>query len=376
MVGQDALPLVASHPWSAIVDAKRIIGRMSNDATLIAEAHRHEGRLVPHPRIVRDAFGKQPATAARRAACDTCEPEIAFALHFHASQVSALTQLAADACMDAGSVMTQPQLQAWLHTRHWNATRIEAASASDAYLLVTPTAAACVLVRHMLDRLRTVLGHSQFSIGAITVPAEFDARQRQCTLDAYARAGLTATRVLHEPAAAAIAYGLHTRSDVQYVLVFDMGGGTLDISILYLQYNTFTVISTAGDGHLGGEDVDDCVLRIMESQLNSSDSASYAQACDASHAQEVPLCGPVPLKQQAEAAKIALSHADEAAWSCSVPAELPAADDEDTTLFPAAATMSPGIVRHTISRALFESSCASLWDRVLDPVRRALDAAN
>ena len=95
----------------------------------------------------------------------------------------------------------------------------------------------------------------------VTVPAYFNDAQRQATKDAGVIAGLTVERIINEPTAAAIAYGLDKKGGEHNILVFDLGGGTFDVSILTIDNGVFEVVSTAGDTHLGGEDFDH---RVME----------------------------------------------------------------------------------------------------------------
>ena len=94
----------------------------------------------------------------------------------------------------------------------------------------------------------------------VTVPAYFNDAQRQATKDAGAIAGLTVMRIINEPTAAAIAYGLDKRDGEKNVLVFDLGGGTFDVSLLTIDNGVFEVVSTNGDTHLGGEDFDNRVV--------------------------------------------------------------------------------------------------------------------
>ncbi|XP_065210435.1 heat shock 70 kDa protein II-like [Planococcus citri] len=102
----------------------------------------------------------------------------------------------------------------------------------------------------------------------ITVPAYFNDSQRAATVDAAKIADLNVLRIINEPTAAAIAYGLEERSsDVQNILIFDLGGGTFDVSILTLQNNVFEVISTAGDTHLGGEDFDNKMVNYFVEEI-------------------------------------------------------------------------------------------------------------
>ena len=90
----------------------------------------------------------------------------------------------------------------------------------------------------------------------VTVPAYFNDSQRQATKDAGSIAGLNVLRIINEPTAAAIAYGLDKKGDERNVLIFDLGGGTFDVSLLTIEEGIFEVKATAGDTHLGGEDFD------------------------------------------------------------------------------------------------------------------------
>ena len=115
------------------------------------------------------------------------------------------------------------------------------------------------VLRALAQRAEAALGGPL--VGAvITVPAYFDDAQRQATKDAAQRAGLTVLRLLNEPTAAAVAYGLDTANEGVYA-VYDLGGGTFDVSILRLARGVFEVLSTNGDAMLGGDDFDACVVR-------------------------------------------------------------------------------------------------------------------
>lgn len=102
------------------------------------------------------------------------------------------------------------------------------------------------------------LSHFSFQVknAVVTVPAYFNDSQRQATKDAGAIAGLNVLRIINEPTAAAIAYGLDKKGSERNVLIFDLGGGTFDVSILTIEEGIFEVKATAGDTHLGGEDFD------------------------------------------------------------------------------------------------------------------------
>ena len=169
----------------------------------------------------------------------------------------------------------------------------------------------------------------------ITVPAYFDDAQRQATKDAAQLAGLNVLRLINEPTAAAIAYGLDQSSEGVYA-VYDLGGGTFDISILRLTRGVFEVLATGGDSALGGDDYD----RVMVEFVQSTTSCVIATPSDKAQVMVV-----------ARACKEALSTQD------SVQFDL---------------TLSSGAVACTVTRAQFEDACKPLTQRTLNAVRKAL----
>ena len=120
-------------------------------------------------------------------------------------------------------------------------------------------------IHHRVDRAGKDVNNA-----VVTVPAYFNDSQRQATKDAGSIAGLNVLRIINEPTAAAIAYGLDKKGDERNVLIFDLGGGTFDVSLLTIEEGIFEVKATAGDTHLGGEDFDNrmvdyflCDLRVL-----------------------------------------------------------------------------------------------------------------
>ena len=103
----------------------------------------------------------------------------------------------------------------------------------------------------------------------VTVPAYFNDSQRQATKDAGSIAGLNVLRIINEPTAAAIAYGLDKKGDERNVLIFDLGGGTFDVSLLTIEEGIFEVKATAGDTHLGGEDFDNRMVDTQRRKLQA-----------------------------------------------------------------------------------------------------------
>ena len=173
----------------------------------------------------------------------------------------------------------------------------------------------------------------------ITVPAYFDDAQRQSTRDAAKVAGINVLRLLNEPTAAALAYGLNEGKEGQTVAVFDLGGGTFDISILRLEDGIFQVLSTAGDTHLGGDDFDQALAGVLLSQagITDADGPTYRAAIGA-----------------AERAKRALSAEDTATLS---------------------ATLGGQAVEAEIDRASFENLIRPIVSRTGNACQQALSDA-
>ncbi|MBO7132134.1 molecular chaperone DnaK [Candidatus Saccharibacteria bacterium] len=183
----------------------------------------------------------------------------------------------------------------------------------------------------------------------ITVPAYFDDSQRQATKDAGKIAGLEVKRIINEPTAAALAYGLESKKD-EKIVVFDLGGGTFDVSILELGDGVFEVMSTNGDTHLGGEDFDNIIVNYLVDEFKKESGIDIKG--DAAAMQRV--------KDEAEKAKKELSS------STSTDINLP---------FLSADADGPKHFEHTLTRAKLEELVSDLLDRLEEPVRKALKDA-
>ncbi|MBL8275791.1 MAG: Fe-S protein assembly chaperone HscA [Pelomonas sp.] len=201
--------------------------------------------------------------------------------------------------------------------------------------LKTPVDVGADVLRQLRERAEASLGGAL--VGAvITVPAYFDDAQRQATKDAARQAGLNVLRLLNEPTAAAVAYGLDTASEGTYV-VYDLGGGTFDVSLLRLTRGVFEVLATNGDALLGGDDFDETIARWFRGQ---QDALAWTDADAAA------------LRGAARQAKEALTDADEVTLRC---------------------VRADGVAQVArLTRAHFEQLVQPLVDRTLAPVKRAL----
>ena len=184
----------------------------------------------------------------------------------------------------------------------------------------------------------------------ITVPAYFNDDQRQATKDAGKVAGLDVKRIINEPTAASLAYGLDKEGEDQTILVFDLGGGTFDVSVLEIGDGVFEVKSTAGDNHLGGDNFDKAIVDWLAGEFKKSQGIDLTQ-------------DPMALQrlyEAAEKAKIELSSAQETQIN------LP---------FITADASGPKHLDMRVTRAKLAELTAPLLDRVVAPVRQALDDA-
>src|SRR5256712_4562847 len=140
----------------------------------------------------------------------------------------------------------------------------------------TPPELSAFILRDLKRNAEAALGE-EIKNAVITVPAYFNDAQRQATKDAGRIAGLDVLRIVNEPTAASLAYGLDKKNRGT-IAVFDFGGGTFDISILKITEGIFEVLSTAGDTHLGGDDIDDMLIRIVLGQLKQQPDVHQIQA--------------------------------------------------------------------------------------------------
>ena len=212
----------------------------------------------------------------------------------------------------------------------------------------TPPEISAMVLQKLKADAEEYLGE-EVTRAVITVPAYFNDSQRQATKDAGKIAGLEVERIINEPTAAAIAYGLDKDSD-ETILVFDLGGGTFDVSILDLEGGAFLVQATSGDTHLGGDDFDNKVMNWMVEEFKKENGIDLSQ--DKMAAQR--------LKEAAEKAKIELSSMSQT--NINLP-------------FITADASGPKHLDLTLTRAKFDELTADLVERTMGPTRQAMQDA-
>ncbi len=226
--------------------------------------------------------------------------------------------------------------------RHMGTSHKEAIEGKD----YTPQEVSAIILQHLKAYAEDYLGEP-VTKAVITVPAYFNDAERQATKDAGKIAGLEVERIINEPTAAALAYGLDKMDDDQTILVYDLGGGTFDVSILELGDGVFEVKSTAGDNRLGGDDFDQVIIDYLVEQFKKENGIDLSK--DKMALQR--------LKDAAEKAKKDLSGVT------STQISLP---------FITAGEAGPLHLEVTLSRAKFEELSANLVERTMGPTRQAL----
>ncbi|KAJ2990426.1 hypothetical protein NUW58_g2955 [Xylaria curta] len=209
----------------------------------------------------------------------------------------------------------------------------------------TPEEISAVILGKMKEVAESYLG-KKVTHAVVTVPAYFNDNQRQATKDAGIIAGLNVLRIVNEPTAAAIAYGLDKTGGERHIIVYDLGGGTFDVSLLSIDQGVFEVLATAGDTHLGGEDFDQRIINFWAKSYNKKNSVDVTKDAKAMG----------KLKREAEKAKRTLS-------------------SQKTARIEIESFFEGKDFTETLTRAKFEELNLDLFKRTLKPVQQVLDDA-
>ena len=220
--------------------------------------------------------------------------------------------------------------------------------------MLSPEAIGGMVVAELKHTAEQQLG-AAIKLAVMSVPAEFSAAQRNATVRAGELAGLEVLRVLSEPTAAAMAYGLHNKAQVEYIVVFDFGGGTLDVSLLRVDGGMYSTYAVAGNKHLGGEDLSHRLylhgLELFETERGAPMQSAVSRQ---------------RLRSAVETAKILLSKADATVLEVA----LDAVDGGAV-----GGNGDGGVFKVPVTRAMFETINVDLFEKVMAPLHRVLTDA-
>ncbi|EEC48892.1 predicted protein, partial [Phaeodactylum tricornutum CCAP 1055/1] len=211
---------------------------------------------------------------------------------------------------------------------------------------ISPQQVGSYVVSHLMRITETFLGHDNIKSAVICVPAKFNAAQKLATYQAFRQAGVTVARVVEEPTAAALAYGLNRKEGVDHILVYDFGGGTLDVSLLHVSDGFVDVMGSDGDDRLGGADFDAAIAHFLLEHRHGQAVVSRVSQALQSLVQALP--SNVDLEDQLSASYVSLE------GFCT-----------DLTTF-----------RLSLTSREYEQSVQALYARSISPVTRLLNDLN
>lgn len=244
---------------------------------------------------------------------------------------------------------------------------------------ISPRQVGSYVVHHLIQITKEFLGHENVKSAVLAVPAKFDSLQRQRTMEAFKEAGVTIARVLEEPAAAALAYGLHKKDGVEKILVYDFGGGTLDVSILHVAEGYCEVMGSDGDDRLGGADFDAAVAsvlskkhaKVLENLASYPINAEELSAICPQVSETMPICSVSSFHTIGERLKITLSQTGTTAQvQClALPSSYIATDKGSPS------AICSQLIPTDLSLSLdeYNSAAAPLFERSILPMTRLLN---
>jgi molecular chaperone DnaK (HSP70) len=357
LVGDVAKNRIDTHPHHTLYHAKRVLGRPSDDDAVIELTNEVEFDIVKSS-VVDDA------------ADDSNMDGVVFSVPFHTK----------------GTPIKN---------------KAQATPTDENHISLHPHQVGSYVINHLMEITSQFLGHEVRS-AVIAVPAKFNSAQRQATVQAYKDVGVKVARILEEPVAAALAYGLQKKDEVDYIIVYDFGGGTLDISVLQVFEGGYVeVIGNDGDNRLGGADFDAAVAHwlmdsndgygskvvervsnalieleeIFQSHDHSKNEDSRIEerlVSECSKLKEIPLCSLSSFHTMGEKMKIELSAYVDSKGTVSKKCHGISSDAEyrPKQLSDFCSILEP--IEFEISSEQFDQACSSLYDRSLSPVSRIL----
>jgi molecular chaperone DnaK (HSP70) len=361
----DALPLLKKDPEKTIYNAKRFIGRSLDDEVVAEYARNHPFHVVMSNESDYSKVGFKVSATGHNMKKSKKDEEASLqkstigrllsklspflpvrvasflrqhlnailtsSLTLHFSSTTSSTTSSTSASTDSTATTTSPS---------------SSISHSPPFVVLTPEDIGEQVLRALLKITAIFMGHNQVNKAIIAVPAKFNSEQRSATAAAFKAAGLKVIRVLEEPTAAAVAYRLHKKQNIHHILVYDFGGGTLDVSLLYVSKGSVQVYATDGDEMLGGSDLDVCLFNMITRKVAEQ--------------QQQLKCDSTFLRVLAEQIKKDLSAKEQVQFSCPDSSSSSINNDTHETRF-------------HVSRSDFETECSYLFERAMTPVTRLLN---